>query len=48
MYLDVEGSIKPVDDLNLVCHRIPVDLVLGKKPDFMCVPWEFSLNFQRD
>jgi fermentation-respiration switch protein FrsA (DUF1100 family) len=35
MYLDPDGSTKPVEDLNLICHRIPVYLVLGKTPDFI-------------
>jgi pimeloyl-ACP methyl ester carboxylesterase len=35
MYLDEEGATKPVEDLNTICHRIPVHLILGEVPDFI-------------
>lgn len=38
MYLDEEGLIKPVEDLNEVSHVTPVHLILGAVSDFMFVP----------
>ncbi|KDR74241.1 hypothetical protein GALMADRAFT_249994 [Galerina marginata CBS 339.88] len=35
MYLDTEGSIKPVEDLDRICHSVPIHLILGEKPDFI-------------
>jgi len=37
MYLDVEGPTKPVEMLNTVCHKMPVDVILGEYFDLMCV-----------
>jgi hypothetical protein len=37
MYLDEEGPTKSVEDLNTVCQRIPVHLILGEVSDFMFV-----------
>lgn len=37
MYRDVEGPTKPVEDLNEICHRIPIHLILGKVDDLMYV-----------
>lgn len=37
MYRDEEGPSAPVKVLDQVCHRIPVHLILGDRPDFMCV-----------
>jgi len=42
MYLDEEGLIKPVEDLNEVCHFTPVHLILGEVSDFMFVPFVLS------
>ncbi|KAF8164732.1 Alpha/beta hydrolase fold-1 [Crassisporium funariophilum] len=35
MYLDEEGPTKPVEDLNKICHHIPVHLILGQICDFI-------------
>ncbi|KAF8815782.1 alpha/beta-hydrolase [Phlegmacium glaucopus] len=37
MYLDVDGPTKPVEDLNIICHRIPTHLILGQLADFIPV-----------
>ena len=37
MYRDVDGPIKPVEDLNKICHQIPIHLILGKVDDLMYV-----------
>ena len=35
MYIDEEGLIKPVEDLNKVCHLTPVHLIFGEVSNFM-------------
>ncbi|KAF9040786.1 Alpha/Beta hydrolase protein [Panaeolus papilionaceus] len=35
MYMDEPGPVKPVDDLNVISHSIPVHLILGEKKDFV-------------
>ena len=37
MYRDIEGPTKPVEDLDEICHRIPIHLILGKVGDLMYV-----------
>ena len=37
MLLDVEGPTKPVEVLNKVCHKMPIDIILGEYFDLMCV-----------
>ena len=48
MYKDVEGPTKPVEDLNKICHQIPVHLILGEVDDLMYVNFIYlssALNF---
>ena len=35
MYRDVDGPTKPVEDLNKICHQIPIHLILGEVDDLM-------------
>ena len=37
MYRDIEGPTKPVEDLNKICHQIPIHLILGQVDDLMYV-----------
>lgn len=37
MYLDEAGGVSPIIDLDRICHFIPVHIILGGIPDFMCL-----------
>ena len=43
--MDVEGPTKPVEDLNKICHQIPIHLILGKVGDLMYVNLFFLSSF---
>ena len=46
MYRDIEGPTKPVEDLNKICHQIPIHLILGKVDDLMYVNlFTSAINF---
>lgn len=32
MYRDKDGATAPVQDLNVICHQIPVHLIFGGTP----------------
>jgi len=35
MYRDKDGATAPVQDLNVVCHQIPVHVIFGGNPDYL-------------
>jgi len=35
MYRDKDGATAPVEDLNVVCRKIPVHIIFGGNPDYL-------------
>lgn len=38
MYRDKDGATTPIQDLNVICNRIPVHVIFGGNPDYL---WAF-------
>jgi len=35
MYRDKDGATTPIQDLNVICNRIPVHVIFGGNPDYL-------------